>query len=527
MGKRAPPPPDYAATAREQATASRNITEQQTWANRPDQRTPFGNTTWSNTPEWDESTQQNLNRWTQTTTLDPRSQGALDSQLDLQRGRSDIAGSMLGRVGNELGSMMDWDQFQQGGQAPNAPNLQTGVNQQNVSPEQLQRGLDFSGAHQVGPAQFQQGLDFSGAHQVGPAQFQQGLDFSGAQQVGPEQLQRGLDFSGAQQIDPSQAYVQRAEGAINDRFSARNEPRFGREQANLETQLRNRGVKPGDEAYDRSLSDLRQGQNDAREQSQYQAIIGSGQEGSRMFGMDMNARQQQVNEAGQRGAFANQAATNQFGMGLNLRQQQTGELGQQGAFANQAAGSQFGSGLNLRQQQVGEAGQQGAFSNQAVGNQFGLGMNLRQQEVGELGQQGAFANQSAANQFGMGSSASGQNFSQGLQAAQFGNNAQQAGFGNQMQASNYQSQLRQQQIAEEMQQRGFSLNEVNALLTGQQVGMPSMPNFNTANRGDTPQLNQAAQNTYQAGLDSANSQNAFIGSLVGAAASPFKAGLPF
>ena len=423
MSKRAPKPPDYAATAREQATASRNITEQQTWANRPDQRTPFGNTTWSNTPQWDESTQQNLNRWTQSTTLDPRSQGALDSQLDLQRGRSDIAGSMLGRVGNELGSTMDWNQFQQGGQAPTAPNLQTGVNQQNVSPEQLQRGLDFSGAHQVGPAQFQQGLDFSGA-----------------QQVGPEQLQRGLDFSGAQQIDPSQAYVQRAEGAINDRFSARNEPRFGREQANLETQLRNRGVKPGDEAYDRSLADLRQGQNDAREQSQYQAIIGSGQEGSRMFGMDMSARQQQV---------------------------------------------------------------------------------------GETGQQGAFANQSAANQFGMGSSASGQNFSQGLQAAQFGNNAQQAGFGNQMQASNYQSQLRQQQIAEEMQRRGFSLNEVNALLTGQQVGMPTMPSFNTANRGETPQLNQAAQNTYQAGLDSANSQNAFMGSLVGAAASPFRASIPF
>jgi len=383
MSKRAPKPPDYAATAREQATASRNITEQQTWANRPDQRTPFGNTTWSNTPEWDESTQQNLNRWTQSTTLDPRSQGALDSQLDLQRGRSDIAGSMLGRVGNELGSTMDWNQFQQGGQAPNAPNLQTGVNQQNVS---------------------------------------------------PEQLQRGLDFSGAQQIDPSQSYVQRAEGAINDRFSARNEPRFGREQANLETQLRNRGVKPGDEAYDRSLSDLRQGQNDAREQSQYQAIIGSGQEGSRMFGMDMSARQQQV---------------------------------------------------------------------------------------GETGQQGAFANQASAGQFGMGSSASGQNFSQGLQGAAFGNQAQQAGFGNQMQASNYQSQLRQQQIAEEMQRRGFSLNEVNALLTGQQVGMPSMPSFNTANRGETPQLNQAAQNTYQAGLDSANSQNAFMGSLVGAAASPF------
>jgi SOS response regulatory protein OraA/RecX len=37
-----------------------------------------------------------------------------------------------------------------------------------------------------------------------------------------------------------------------------------------------------------------------------------------------------------------------------------------------------------------------------------------------------------------------------------------------MSSANYQNQLRQQQIAEDMQRRGYSLNEINAILTGQQ-----------------------------------------------------------
>ena len=46
-----------------------------------------------------------------------------------------------------------------------------------------------------------------------------------------------------------------------------------------------------------------------------------------------------------------------------------------------------------------------------------------------------------------------------------------------MQAANYANALRQQQIGEAMGRRGQSLNEINALLSGQQVGMPQMPTF--------------------------------------------------
>lgn len=113
-----------------------------------------------------------------------------------------------------------------------------------------------------------------------------------------------------------------------------------------------------------------------------------------------------------------------------------------------------------------------------------------------------------------------------LQNAQFGNTAMQnqqgldqnrAGFNNQvgqnqfaqlLQQSQYQNQLRQQAIAEEAQRRGMSLNEMNALLTGQQVGMQQMPSFNAAQASQPVQYMQAAQNQYQANLDASNIANA-------------------
>lgn len=102
-------------------------------------------------------------------------------------------------------------------------------------------------------------------------------------------------------------------------------------------------------------------------------------------------------------------------------------------------------------------------------------------------------------------------------AAQFGNTAQQQKYNQQMQSSSYQNTLRQQQIAEEMQKRGFSLNEINALISGQQVGMPSMPGFSQAAASQPVQYMQAAQGEYQANKDKADAQNAMMGDIAGAA----------
>jgi len=84
--------------------------------------------------------------------------------------------------------------------------------------------------------------------------------------------------------------------------------------------------------------------------------------------------------------------------------------------------------------------------------------------------------------------------------------------------ANYQNQLRQQAIAEQMQRRGMSLNEMNALLSGQQVNLPQMPSFQPAGRAETPNILGATQMGYDAQLGAANAQNALFGNLLGAGA---------
>lgn len=104
------------------------------------------------------------------------------------------------------------------------------------------------------------------------------------------------------------------------------------------------------------------------------------------------------------------------------------------------------------------------------------------------------------------------------------NRAIAAQFGQDVSQSSFDTQIRQQQIAELMAQRGLSLNEANALISGQQVAMPNMPSFNTAGRAEATQYNQAAQNQYQANLDAFNAEQGALSGMIGAITSPFSFG---
>jgi hypothetical protein len=129
---------------------------------------------------------------------------------------------------------------------------------------------------------------------------------------------------------------------------------------------------------------------------------------------------------------------------------------------------------------------------QGLGEQsqlFNQDMGIRQQGVGEANSQ----------------------FSQALSS-----NAQ--NFGQNMQSSNYANALRQQQMTEAMQQRGFSLNEINALLSGQQVNSPQMPNFSTA-AAATPAP------VYQGGVDQGNASQMNAQGTMGGVSSLVNAGI--
>ncbi len=315
MAKSAPKAPDYEAAAAKQAESSKEVTEQQTWANRPDQYTPWGSTTWSNDLQWDDATQQYLNKWSQQTLLDPEAQAALDSQMRLTTDKSQLAESMTGRMQGEYGEAMNWDNIRAGGG--------------DVDPRLT---------------------------------------------------------------DSSEKYRKEAEDAIYGQWADRAKPEQARATEDMRTQLYNMGLSEGDPAYNREMERLSQQQGDAQRQAQYQATIGSGQEAQRTFGMDAQANQQN--------------------------------------------------------------------------------------------------------------------------------------FGQEMDSSKYATQQRQQELTEAMTKRGWTLNEINAILNGQQVGMPSMPQFSQAQRSEGNQALSAAQMTGQAELDRYNAQQqatqgmmSGIGSMAGGAGS--------
>jgi len=52
-----------------------------------------------------------VNEWTQIETLNPQLQASLDAQMGIQRGRSELAADMFGRVAADQGTPMDFDQF--------------------------------------------------------------------------------------------------------------------------------------------------------------------------------------------------------------------------------------------------------------------------------------------------------------------------------------------------------------------------------------------------------------------------------
>ena len=138
--------------------------------------------------------------------------------------------------------------------------------------------------------------------------------------------------------------------------------------------------------------------------------------------------------------------------------------------------------------------------------------------------------------FGMQMQTAQTGFNQNLGAAQFQNQAlgqaasldqarmqaQNAAIGQQQNLNqgyaDAQNRLRQQAIAEQMQRRGMSLNEMNALLSGQQVQMPNMPSFVAGGRADVPNILGATQMGYDAQLGAYNANQAAFGNLLNAGA---------
>ncbi len=135
----APKAPDYTAAAEKQAESSKEVTNMQTWANRPNQSTPWGNINWTPTATVDPATGQKVTQWQQSYNLNPESQRALDAQMRLQTDRSELAGSFIDRVRNDLSTPFNWGGMPKAGD----PLQRTEFNTVGTAPR-LQTELDTS-----------------------------------------------------------------------------------------------------------------------------------------------------------------------------------------------------------------------------------------------------------------------------------------------------------------------------------------------------------------------------------------------
>lgn len=401
IGKSSPAPVDFKGAALAEGEMAKDLLEQQTWANRPDQINPWGTTSWANTPQWDPTTGQNINRWTQSQTLSPALQEALQYQMGIQSGRSELGYGMLGNVAQEIGNPMDWSQFG----SMKAP----------------------------GEAQM---MGNAGPNLWGNVQ----SDMPSYETTG---TLRNMDFGGAPGVDAPEFGVQRAEDSIYNRTMSRLQPQLQAEQQQTEIKLRNQGLSPGDEAWKSQMAGLANKANDAYQNASNEAIMGG-----------------------------SQAANNMFGMQTGRRNQYTDEYQRQADFFNQSGQQQFG-----QQMQAGTQGFQNVMSAAGLQNQ------ARQQAMNE--QQGMLG------------------YNQNAQYRQ----------------ADYYNQLRQQAINEEIARRGQSLNETNALIAGQQVGMPQFGSFNTAGVAQTPQMLQAANMTAQQNAAISSAQNQGINNIMGGVSS--------
>lgn len=354
----APETPDYLGATQLQGELNKENLNTQNYANRPTINTPFGSQTWGTSSVVDPATGQVVTQWTQNNTLAPGLQTALQDQINIQAGRSDLAGDFMGRVANEYATAPDYTNLPQMAQAARPTNLQTGT------------------------TDYVPGLATS-------------FNFG----------------SPLPQFDSS--YRDTVANTLMEKM----QPTHDYQQRQLETKLSNMGFRPGTEGYDRELRNLSQRQATER----YNALDTAGNEAQRLYNMQMGTAQQGY------------------------------------------------------QQNLGAA----QFQNQALGQANALDL----------------ANMQASNQ---------------AMAQQYGLNSQYA---------NQQNQLRQQAIAEMLQRRGTSLNEMNALLSGQQVNMPQMPTFNASGRAETPNIVGALQNQYDAQLGAYNAQQAGMNNLLGAGAS--------
>lgn len=293
-GPKAPKSPDPTQTAAAQQKYDVNTAITNANLNRINQYGPQGSLTYS----IDGYNEDGTPKYSQHETYSPEQQALYDQQMKIANSLSGLAGDTVGRARDTMSKEFNYNNM-----TPLQTNVQGGPIQNSVGGWDIQRDLDFSGAPKL-----------------------PGVD----------------DFS---------ADAQRTQDAMYKQATSRLDPQWETQQRQLATQLAGKGITENSEAYRRAMDQAQRQKTDAYNQATWSSIGAGSQEQSRLFGLGLAARQQDVGERTAQGSFHNAAQAQGYGQNLSSAEF-ANEAQQQGwdqAFAN--------AGLNNagRQQQISEA----------------------------------------------------------------------------------------------------------------------------------------------------------------------------
>ena len=460
--------------------------------------------------------------------LTPEAQATLEAQQRVERALSGLGEKAISKVGDIYNTTFTPQGLPEQrfgfnyGQLPTAPDLASmGQFQRGFTAEGLPTGPDImamgrAGGGPAAPGEIV-GTNLGGVQGVsyGPQEGQYGF----AQGFVPtERLQQGVDIRGLAQMPVSAGMT--GQQAILSRLT----PQLQRERAGLENQLRNQGLVPGGEAYNREIELFNQRANDLLQQSALQGI-----------GLDAQMRAQGFSERQIQAEMANQARQAQFGMGV-----------QQAGLYNQALQQNLAQGMGIseaRNRAQAQDFQQrlaaGQFGREAQQMAFQMGQSAQQAQNQALAQNQAAAMQQYQAQLARQAQGFGQQMDlaglynaslaaqqqSALQQAQAAAALQAQGYNQAQGAAAFQNAQRQAALQEQLALRAQPLNEIAAIMGGAQVQLPQFQAYQGADVaaapifGATQAAGNFAQQNYANQVAAQNAKMGMYGSLLGAAGS--------
>lgn len=358
-GGSAPAAPDPYKTADAQWQANQKAALLQTQLNRPDQVTPYGTLKWSNNKTFDQS-RYDADMAKYNTASQPGVQPIYsgNGSSEPTDGGSPGGGQLLtpgtDGVYSPAGTAPNKDDYYTGGDNWTStiqldPRVQSIIDAQMFASQgmfgslnkstaraqdMLSQGINYDGAPAAGTVQGAYDAASGRFMNLDPAQATAGGLQTQAGQTSAQAMGNFQQMLGQPGPEASDATRKRVEDALYQRATSRLDPQFAQQENAMRTELINRGIPEGSEAFKTQMDNFARSKTDAYGAATNDSIKAGGDAMQQLYDMELRGRQQTGSEA-QIGAGLASGATGDL--------TKLGALGvaQSGALDN-AAQTQFG-----------------------------------------------------------------------------------------------------------------------------------------------------------------------------------------